>query len=216
METAMRPTRRTLTLALAAAPLFAAGLAVPAFAQAEFSPEDQALVKRARDYLQDLTTAQARFVQTDWRGQTSQGDFYLQRPGKARFAYDPPSGLTVVSNGKTVFVADSRLKTFNHYPLFATPLSIFLAKNVRLDRGVEVTEVDRMADGFTLVARDPDRPTAGQIALTFTDNPLALDGWAVTDAQRRTTRVRLQGLKRVPSLDPELFQGRDPRQAGGA
>ena len=207
----MRPSRRLIALALAAAPLVVQ--AWPALAQTELAPEDQALVQRARDYLQGLTAAQARFVQTDPRGQTSQGAFYLQRPGKARFAYDPPSGLTVVSNGKTVFVADSRLKTFNHYPLFATPLSIFLAKNIRLDRGVEVTEVDRMSDGFTLVARDAQKEAAGSIALTFTDNPIALQGWAVTDAQHRTTRVQLVGLKRETSLDPALFQISDPRKA---
>ena len=45
-------------------------------------------------------------------------------PGKARFAYDPPSGLLVVSDGDLVSVQDSRLKTFESYPLGATPRDI--------------------------------------------------------------------------------------------
>ena len=116
-----------------------------------------------------------------------------------------------MSNGATVAVADSRLKTFDAYPLSATPLSLFLAKTIRLDRGVQITRVDRQADGFTLTARDGRKQTAGQITLTFAETPMALVGWSVTDAQGRVTRVLLQGLTRAPGLDPALFVLNDPR-----
>ena len=101
----MSITRRSLALSLAALPL-AAQAAPPSL-----SADDQALLARAVAYLEAMNEAKARFVQTDARGATSQGTVYLKRPGKARFAYDPPSGLLVVSNGGTVAVADSRLKT---------------------------------------------------------------------------------------------------------
>jgi outer membrane lipoprotein-sorting protein len=169
------------------------------------------LVDRAVTYLQGISEAKARFVQTDARGTSVQGTVFLKRPGKARFAYDPPSGLLVVSNGSTVSVADSRLKTFDAYPLMSTPLSLFLAKTIRLDRGVQVTRVARMSDGFSITARDIRRETAGQITLTFTDAPLALQGWSVTDAQGRATRVALSGLQPAPGLDPSLFVLKDPR-----
>ena len=211
--------RRRFTLALAAltlaGPVLAGpALADPAPAQAALSPADQALVARATAYLEGLAQAKARFVQTDARGQTTTGTVYLKRPGKARFAYDPPSGLLVVSNGSTVAVADSRLKSFDSYPLGMTPLSLFLARTIRLDKGVQVTGVTRMADGFTLTARDGRKQTAGQIALTFADAPLRLAGWAVTDAQGHTTQVRLEGLAPAANLDPGLFELKDPRPKG--
>ncbi|MEO8114618.1 MAG: outer-membrane lipoprotein carrier protein LolA [Phenylobacterium sp.] len=202
----MHLTRRTLALALAVAPL--PGLAL---AQGVLSAEDRALVDRATAYLQDLGEARGRFTQVDARGASSQGALYLKRPGKARFAYDPPSGLLVVSDGSAVSVADSRLKTFDKYPLMATPLSLFLARNIRFDRGVTITRVSRLADGFTIIARDAKKQTAGQIALTFTDRPLALAGWTVTDAQGRSTRIQLLGLERASGLDAGLFQLKDPR-----
>jgi outer membrane lipoprotein-sorting protein len=205
----MTLTRRSLTLALTVA-----ALATPALAQApapaRLAPGDQALVDRAVAYLQGMGEARARFVQTDARGASTQGTVWLKRPGKARFAYDPPSGLLVVSNGSTVSVADSRLKTFDAYPLMSTPLSLFLAKTIRLDRGVQVTRVARMSDGFSITARDIRKETAGQITLTFTDAP-ALVGWSVTDAQGRATRVALSGLTAAPGLDPGLFVLKDPR-----
>ena len=60
-------------------------------------------------------------------------------------------------------------------------------------------------------ARDIKKQTAGQITLTFTDAPLALQGWSVTDAQGRATRVALSGLTPSPGLDPSLFVLKDPR-----
>jgi outer membrane lipoprotein-sorting protein len=200
-------TRRSLALGVAAA-----ALAGPSLAQGALSAEDQQLVARATAYLEGLAQAKARFTQTDPRGQTTQGTVYLKRPGKARFAYDPPSGLLVVSDGSTVSVADSRLKTFDKYPLGSTPLSLFLAKTIRLDRGVQVSEVRRAADGFTLTARDGKRQTAGQLTLSFLENPLRLAGWTVTDAQGRATQVQLSDLTPAADLDPALFELKDPRQ----
>jgi outer membrane lipoprotein-sorting protein len=197
--------RRELALGIAAA-----GLAGPAAAQG-LAAADKALVDRAVAYLEALDQAKARFVQTDARGRSTTGTVFLKRPGKARFAYDPPSGLLVVSDGGVVSVQDKRLKTFDQYPLSATPLSLFLAKTIRLDRGVTIARVSRLADGFTVTARDGGRKTAGQITLTFTDSPLQLAGWTVIDPQGRATRVQLQGLERVAGLDGSLFVLKDPR-----
>jgi outer membrane lipoprotein-sorting protein len=202
----MTITRRSLALALTAAPF-----AGPALAQPALSAADKALVDRAVAYLEGLTEAKARFAQTDGRGRTTTGALYMKRPGKARFAYDAPSGLLVVSDGGVVSVQDKRLKTFDQYPLVATPLSLFLAKSIRLDKGVTITRVSRMTDGFSITARDGKKETAGQITLTFTDGPLALAGWTVTDAQNRPTRVQLIGLQPTSGLDRSLFVLKDPR-----
>lgn len=203
----MTLTRRSLGLALAAA-----ALAPPAFAQTGLSAADKALVQRAAAYLESLAEARARFVQTDARGRSIGGEVFLKRPGKARFDYDDPSGLLVVSDGGVVSVQDTRLKTFDRYPLSATPLSVFLAKNIRLDRGVTVTRVARMADGFSITARDGNKRTAGQITLNFREAPqLALTGWTITDAQNRQTRVQLQNLQRTSGLAGSLFVLKDPR-----
>jgi outer membrane lipoprotein-sorting protein len=199
-------TRRSLTLALAAAPL-----AGPALAQTALPAADQALVDRAVAYLESLTEAKGRFSQTDAHGRTTTGRLFLKRPGKARFAYDPPSGLLVVSDGGVVSVQDKRLKTFDQYPLVATPLSLFLAKTIRLDRGVSIARVSRMADGFSVTARDGKKQTAGSLTLTFTDNPLTLASWTVTDAQGRPTRVQLLDLQPTTGLDRSLFVLKDPR-----
>ncbi|HQT52490.1 MAG: outer-membrane lipoprotein carrier protein LolA [Phenylobacterium sp.] len=203
-----RLTRRALALGLAALPLPALA-ARPAIAP--LSADDRLLVDKAATYLQGLTEAKGRFVQTDARGTSTQGTVFLKRPGKARFAYEAPSGLLVVADGANVSVADSRLKTFDRYPLMATPLSIFLARQIKLDRGVVISDVTRLADGFTITARDGKKQAEGQITLTFSNSPMALIGWTVSDAQGQATRIRLTGLQRTSGLAPTLFVLNDPR-----
>lgn len=175
------------------------------------TPTEQSMVDRATAYLQNLIEAKGRFVQTDARGINTQGTLYLKRPGKARFEYDPPAGLLVVSDGGKVSIANSRLKTFDSYPLAATPLSLFLARTIRLDRGVVISRVSRLADGFSITARDGKKQAEGQITLNFSDAPLQLVGWTVSDAQGSSTRIRLTNLTPASGLASSLFVLEDPR-----
>src|SRR5690349_20304006 len=139
--------RRSLLIAAAAALVAGSAFAQGGRLGTVLSPEDRALVDRAVAYLRTLSTAQGRFVQTDARGQVTRGQVFIQRPGKARFAYDPPSGLLVVSNGSIVTVQDSRLRSCQGYPLRATALSLFLGRDINLDRGVIVDQVSRQPGG---------------------------------------------------------------------
>jgi len=195
-------------LALAgAAPSVAAVKAPPP----PLSTEDQALVDKAAAYLDGLGQVRGRFSQTDPHGAVSEGDLYLSRPGKARFDYQSPASLLVVSNGRTVLVYDRRLKTFDRYPLGMTPLSLFLQKHVRLDQKVQVTRVERLPGGFSITARDGKHETQGQVTLIFADAPLALREWSILDAQGGRTSVRLSGLQPAAGLDPKLFVLDEPR-----
>jgi len=202
---------RTL-LALAAvattlsAPLPMAAQAAPSV----LSSENQALVAKASAYLQGLNQAEGRFVQTDARGGISQGAFYLSRPGKIRFQYEAPSGLLVVADGHMVNVWDPRLKSFNAYPLGFTPLHVFLAKEVRLDQGAQIDQVERTADGFSITARDKRRPRDGAITLTFSNAPLRLREWTVIDGKGQRTKVDLLSLKEASGLNPKLFELNNP------
>lgn len=196
---------RRLFLGLVAATAFGAASAVAA----PLSPDDKAMVDGAAAYLQSLAGAEGKFTQTAPDGSISTGTLTLQRPGKARFAYDPPALLTIVSDGKTVWLADGKLKTVDHAPLSRTPLNILLAQQVRLDRGVTVSRVDRNSEGFAITASATNHESEGRIVIYFaaksTGGVSALRGWNLTDAQGRTTRVRLGDLTARSGLSPTLF-----------
>jgi outer membrane lipoprotein-sorting protein len=204
-----RLTRRAAALAL-----ILAAAACPALAASPppvpLSADDQALVDRAVAYLQGLAGAKGHFIQTDARQNVTHGTFILQRPGKARFAYDAPTNLIMASNGHLVSVWNQRLKTFESYPLGMTPLSVFLAKEIRLDKGVVVSRVEHLGDGFAIVARDGKRQAQGQITLTFSANPVALTGWTITDAQGGATRVSLTDFSPAGPFEASLFDLKNP------
>lgn len=176
------------------------------------SAADLALVDKAAKYLQNLEEVEGRFEQTNPRGVVQTGDIFLKRPGKARFQYDPPSGLVVVSDGRNVSVWDSRLRTFDRTPLGATPLAILLARQVRLDQDVEVFRVGRYDDGFYLSARNANGQarTEGYITVVFGENPMQLRGWTLVDGQGQATRVKITSLSKTP-IRPEMFVLDDPR-----
>jgi outer membrane lipoprotein-sorting protein len=216
--------KRTLFIGLVAG--FIVCQAMPVLAQGKntvqqyiippkFSAPDKARVDRAVAYLQAMTTGTGRFEQTDFKGRTSQGNWYLQRPGKIRFEYDAPYALLVVADGKRVNMWDPRLKAFNRYPLDATPLSLFLSRQIRLDQGVIVTEVKSTTDGFQLKARDRRKDVEGSIQMVFKGDGanLTLGEWVVTDAQGRGTRIKLLNFNKNISLRPDLFILNKPKDA---
>ena len=205
--------RRAFTLGALA--LTGLALAGPAFAQnatLSLSAHDLGLVNKATAYLQNLQEVEGRFEQTNPRGAVQTGDVFLKRPGKARFQYDPPSGLTVVSDGRNVSVWDSRLRTFDRTPLGATPLAILLARKVSLDQDVEVFRVGAYDDGFYLSARSASGQarTEGYITMVFGGAPLTLRGWTLVDGQGQATKVKITSLAPT-AVKPELFVLNDPR-----
>jgi outer membrane lipoprotein-sorting protein len=204
----MMISRRAILTALAAT------VAGGAFAQVAsgLTPEDQALVQRAQTYLDGLTTATGRFVQTTADGREAAGTIWLQRPGRARFDYDPPSGVQIAADGHVVTEVDTRLKTIHSYPLGTTPLSLFLSRHVALDQGARVEAVRRTPGGFEVQVRDGRR--RGSITLQFQDAPLTLAGWVVTDARGVKVQVRLTHLERSPPKPGDFFVLRAPPPEG--
>lgn len=197
-------------MALAATPAFGAGKNdFDIYVHApDFNAADQARIAKATAYLQNLGTASGRFEQTDFRGRVTQGNWYLSRPGKMRFEYDPPSSLLIVSDGKQVKMWDPRLQSLDSYPLSETPLSLFLARQIRFDLGVIVTQVTSNATGFTLKARDRRKQVEGFVTLGFNQAPdgtVALRDWTVVDQQGRPTTVKLITFQRDSAAKAGLF-----------
>lgn len=213
----MNLSRRDLGLGLTS---LAALAALPAHAQAQaqanLSAEDRAALARAQGYLQALTSAQGTFVESGGGGQRREGRFYLQRPGRMRFEYTSPAGLLVVSDGYNVKRWDPRLNVFRQVPLGQTPLSTFLARNVRLDQGVRIDRVQQSSGGgLTIVARDQRRPNDGSVTLVFGGAPMRLLEWTIADAQGAATRTQLTQLSPASGLNASLFRLTDPTRRPG-
>ena len=58
---------------------------------AELSLDDQEDIARVEAYLNNVTTLKANFLQINAEGQFARGTVRINRPGRARFEYDPPA-----------------------------------------------------------------------------------------------------------------------------
>lgn len=164
---------------------------------------------RISTYLNATETMQGAFVQVDPDAVVSEGSFYLRRPGRMRFEYEPPNPALVIADGFWVAVVDQRDGRADRYPLSETPLHLLLRDDVDLRREGAVTDIDRSGGQLAVTAVDPANPGLGQITMIFDNNPLALRQWVVVDAQGRTTTVALRDVRSNVSIPAERFVIRD-------
>lgn len=183
----------------------AAEFSAPGDAMALTGQEASAAIERASDWLNELEALRGRFQQMNTDGSISEGDFFLERPGKLRFAYDPPVPLTVIADGRVYWQVDNELETVDRIPLEETPLSFLVKENISLARDADVRGVARQ-DGMVLISiGDAADRFGGQMVLIFSEPEFALREWVVIDEFGQQTRVTLHDVTRAASLDPSLF-----------
>ena len=194
--------RLVLVLALMAAPMLSHAAPLPA--------ADQAELAQVQAYLNGVHTLKARFLQLAPDGGTNTGTAWLERPGRMRFQYDPPSPLLLVAGHGLVVFHDSELQQTSNIPLGSTPLGILLRANVQLSGDVTVTAVNHLPGEVEVTLIRTVSPRDGSLTLVFTENPLALRQWTVLDAQHRQTRVTLYDVATGGKFAPGLFDYVDP------
>jgi outer membrane lipoprotein-sorting protein len=185
--------------------LLAALLALAATPAAAGPAEDARDLARISNYLNATETLSGAFVQVDPESRVSEGDFYLRRPGRLRFEYDPPNPTLVVADGFWVGVIDQRDGSVDRTPLSETPLELLLKERVDLRREDAVTRIERSEGQLAVTAVDPDNPGLGAITMVFSNNPLELRQWVVTDAEGRSTTVALRDTRTNVPVPNEKF-----------
>ncbi|MFN0265103.1 LolA family protein [Tepidamorphus sp. 3E244] len=182
-----------------------AALALPAAAQ-DLTEEQRDVLSRANLSLNQLQQITGDFVQVGPDGSRAEGKLYLQRPGKLRFEYDPPSKLQIVSDGFWVAIQDRKMKTTEKYPLATTPLKIILANNVDLGRDAFIRDIYTQEGFVTVTLQEKAGEADGSLVLIFDSQTYDLRQWTVTDAQGLDTSVALSNIATSQDLDSKIFR----------
>lgn len=186
----------------------------PAAGQALAGPARTQALTRASAALNAIRTLQGRFRQIAPDGRATTGAFYMQRPGRLRFAYDPPASMLIVADGSVLAVQDTALRSVNRAPLRSTPLYFVLKNDINLERDARITRVVQNADALLVTARDRGGTADGEITLRLAGPNLLLTSWDVVDAMGGRTRLSLSELTRPASIDARLFRSPQPAQTG--
>ena len=181
-----------------------------------FDAKQRALLDRISMYLSSVQTMEGNFVQVGPDGGRTEGNFYIQKPGRVRFAYNPPSPIDIIADGSSVVVRDRKLATQDLYPLSQTPLRYLLADRIDLLHDTDVVSVSS-DDTFATVVIEQKQVLVGtaRLMLMFDAKDLTLKQWTVTDPQGFDTTVAVYNLDSAKKPDPNLFVINYQRDQGG-
>lgn len=196
--------RRSPLVRFAVAAAFGLCMSLSTLANAS-ADGDIASAQKIADYFSQVRTMAGEFVQFGPQGQQTAGKFYLERPGKIRFNYEPPSAYRVVSDGKSIVIFNTKLHTNDLYSLSATPLKLLLADHIDLSGG-QVADVSQEKDLTTITMSDKSVFGNAKITMMFDPQTYDLRQWTVTDAQGKDTTVMIFNVQSGVKLDPALFE----------
>ena len=172
----------------------------------QLSPEESKDLLRIETYLNEMNTLRSDFLQISSNGAVATGKLLMQRPGKIRFEYDPPSPILLISDGYFLRYIDKDLEQVTHIWLEDTPIGFLLKDNLKLSGSIAVTKFSRNANLLTVTLTKSKEPEKGIISIIFSDKPLALKKWVVEDAQGITTTITLNNRERPINIDPAQFE----------
>jgi outer membrane lipoprotein-sorting protein len=174
---------------------------------AEFSAGQRAQADKVSQYLSNVQQMSGKFVQVGPDGTRVKGDFFIQKPGKVRFEYDPPTPIEIVADGQSVVVRNSRLATQDLYPLSQTPLRFLLSERIDLLRDTNVVGI-RSDDVFVTIVIEEKQALIGtsRLMMMVGAKDYQLKQWTVTDPQGYDTTVAVSHLESGKRMDPNLFR----------
>jgi outer membrane lipoprotein-sorting protein len=179
----------------------------PATDPSTFDAKQRALVNRVSAYLTSVQVLTGNFVQIGPDGRRATGHLFIQKPGKVRFEYDPPSPIDIIADGQQVVVRDRQLATQDLYPLSQTPLRFLLADHIDLLQDTNVVGVTA-DETFVSVMIEEKQAFVGtnHLLMMFDAKDFKLKQWTITDVQGFDTTIAVSNLDTSKRPDPSLFR----------
>jgi outer membrane lipoprotein-sorting protein len=179
----------------------------PAATTSSFNAAQRAQVDKISAYLSSVQQLAGNFVQVGPDGSRVKGDLYIQKPGKVRFEYDPPTPIEIVADGQSVVVRNSRRATQDLYPLSQTPFRFLLSDRIDLLKETNVISV-RADEMFVTIVIEEKHAVVGtsRLLLMVGAKDYQLKQWTVTDPQGYDTTVAVSNLDTSKRADPGLFK----------
>jgi outer membrane lipoprotein-sorting protein len=113
--------------------------------------------------------------------------------------------MRVIADGKNVAIGNTKLKTWDLYPLSKTPLSLLLAQHIDLSAGM-VKGVKEESDLTTIALGNNTVFGNSTITMMFDPKTYDLRQWTITDNQGKDTSVMIFNVKTGVQFDDRVFR----------
>jgi outer membrane lipoprotein-sorting protein len=170
----------------------------------ELTPEEIQTINDISAHNSAIRTMAGRFLQIDTQGGRIEGTFFLQRPDKVRFRYNPPSREEIISVGRGFYVIDRKERTQYAYPQDRIPLRNFLGDRIDLMNS-NIVDV-ASTDGYMTVTVSDDTPIGVvEVGLTFGTDSLDLKQWTLTEPSGEMLTFSLYDVEKNVEIPKSFF-----------
>ncbi|WP_353573312.1 outer membrane lipoprotein chaperone LolA [Candidatus Albibeggiatoa sp. nov. BB20] len=169
-------------------------------------------------FLHDLTSLQANFVQRLYADtgellEETEGQMYIQRPDRFRWAYQVPYQQLIVADGQLVWIYDEDLEqvTIKDFDtaLGKTPTLLLMSSQPRVEQDFNMTKLDSQSE-YSRLQLEPKDEEAQFEKIILTLDGQALRGLDLVDNLGQTTTMHFKNMQRNSQLDKKLFQFTPP------
>lgn len=173
--------------------------------------------QQLKAFLSRASTLQAHFVQVQYDekenpGKRSEGEFYLQRPGKFRWNYEKPYRQEIVASDNKVWFYDVDLEQVTARRLNAaigsTP-ALLLTGDVPLEVNFTI-EAQRNEEGIAIIKLVPKSEEGGFRYVQIGLEKGQLVGMELSDNFGQLTRIYFDQIKTGLRIDPARFAFKPP------
>ena len=168
---------------------------------------DKADLTKIENYLNNLSTLKAGFVQMASNGGTAEGKIYISKPSKIRMEYTAPEPLLIVGNGDYIIYNDKELDQITNIDYKDIPATMILTQKISFD-GDNLKVVDFYKDSgqVAVTVETPKTPSVKPITLIFEQEPFRLKQWKVIDPQNIEITVSLFDVEEDTTIGNEMFK----------
>ena len=162
-------------------------------------------ILRIEDYFNSIRTLRSDFVQESDSSLISTGTFFLKKPGKFRFSYDPPIELEVVSHIQAILIFDPKNNKTGPltYPISGSPFKYLLKDKFEIS-SKSLAKI--YTEGNLLsIKLNMDNKGKNNLTLKFHKKPIKLAGWELENNFGEVTKVIFDNLRINGYVSDEIF-----------
>lgn len=191
--------------------LLVTGYLLLAMGQANAAPATPAQIAFAEEYLNGIKTVVSEFIQEAPSGDVSTGTFFLSRPGKLRWQYNPPVPILIVGNKGTITYYDAELDEVSYVKEQETLASFLTRKEIKFSGDIDVVATESTDRVLRITLALKDKKDEGTMTLVFEEAPFLLRKIEIADAANNRTSINLNNPQFGVAIDDKLFTFKNPR-----